>query len=114
MAYIQFTITKGDGENATVTLSVQGIGPGDIISFVTDTQGTLIECQGGSPFQYPSAGDLYHVAMKGTDPEPLLVTKSIDDPKVLQWRCGQPDGPDGTFKAWPAAIGPVFPSMSSE
>ena len=114
MAYIQFTINKNLGTNATVTLSVQSIGPGDIITFVTDTEGTLIQCNGGSPFLHPRAGDLYPVPMTGTNPEPLPVAKSVDDPKELDWKCGQPDGLNGTFQAWKADVGPVFPPMPSD
>jgi hypothetical protein len=114
MAYIQFTVTKNLGTNATVTLSVQSISPGDTITFVTDTEGTLIQCNGGSPFLHPRAGDLYPVPMKGTNPEPLLVAKSCDNPKELDWKCGQQDGPDGTFQAWTAEVGPVFPPMGSD
>ena|ERR1700693_996885 len=117
MAWIQYSIHKDAKDltaTPTVTLSVQSIGPGDKITFVTDFPGTLIQCKDGSPFAYPSVGDLYQVAMNNTKPEPLLVARSTVDPNACHWECGNVDD-TGEFTAWNAgAIGPVFPPVGSD
>jgi hypothetical protein len=50
MAWIQYTIQRDANDLTaapTVTLSFQSIGPGDKITFVTDSPGTLIQCKDG-------------------------------------------------------------------
>lgn len=108
MALIQYTINKDAAGWATVTYSVQSIGPGDQITFVTDTPGVAIQCEGDSPFQDPPVGGVYSVPARGAKQQPLPVVKPIDGSKAFTWQCGSGDG--GKFTAWPGA-GPAFPPI---
>jgi hypothetical protein len=107
MALIQYTIGKDDNGKAVVTYSVQSIGPGDQIAFVSDwgDAATAVSCEGDSPFQDPPAGTVYNVAAAGA---PLLVVKTVLASAPIQWSCGEANG-DG-FTAWPGT-GPIFPPI---
>jgi hypothetical protein len=108
MALIQYMIHLDETTGqATVTYSVQSIGPGDQVTFVTDTPGAAVLPVGDSPFQYPAPGG-GHLPVTDANPQPLPVVKSVDASNAIQWDCGQADG--GSFTKWLPA-GPAFPPI---
>ena len=110
MAVIRYSINKDANGNAVVVRDVLHMGPGDEVTFVSDTPNTAVRCTGPSPFTSLSAGDVYKLSGTKADGEHLLVAKPLSS--SVQWECGEVDAA-GNFKPWPGA-GPGFPGSGPD